>query len=85
MLKYSERRAGAGGDKGVEQLRRQASVQRAAAVGVNPEPVSLQSFVPGTGGVALVDRDADPGLLEAVGQAHPAGSRSDDDDMQLRR
>jgi len=78
------RRAGAGGDQDVEQLRREAGVQGAAAVGVDADPVALQALVPGAGGVAFVDGDADPGPAQAVGQAQPAGSRADDDDVEHR-
>jgi len=61
------RALGAGGHERLVELGRQVGAQGPLAVGVDTDPVALQAV--GAGAVALVDPDADPGPLEALGQA----------------
>src|SRR6202008_3872995 len=54
----------------VEQLRRQAGVERAAAGRIDVHAIALHPI--GEGAVALVDRDAHAGLLEPLREAKTA-------------
>ena len=68
--------------EGVEQMRRQTGVQRAAAGWIDVHAIALQAI--GEGTVALVDGDAHAGLLEALGETEAPDAAADDDDMERR-
>jgi hypothetical protein len=78
----SNRRVGrsASAVKDVEQMRRQAFVQGEAAGRTDVHPVTLQAI--GQGAVTLVDRGADPGLLEALREREAADAAADDEDTE---
>ena len=72
----------AGALEGIEQVWRQAFVQGAAAGRIDVHAIALQA----TRGraVALVERDADAGFLQALRQGEAADAAADDDDMERR-
>ena len=64
----------------LEQMRRQALVQGAAAGRADMHPIALQAI--GQGAVAFIDRGADPGALQALRQGEAADAAADDQDMK---
>jgi hypothetical protein len=62
-------RLAAGAVEQVEEMRRQAGAERAAAGRIDVA-------------VALVDRGADAGLLQSLGHAQPADATADDEDVE---
>ena len=73
-------RLAAGAVEQVEEMRRQAGAERAAAGRIDVHAVALQPI--GGRAVALVDRGADAGLLQSLGQAQPADATADDEDVE---
>src|ERR1019366_312905 len=65
--------------EGSEQPRGQAGMQGVAAGGVDVHPIALHPI--GGRAVALVDRNADTGLLEPLRQREAADAAPDDDDV----
>ena len=74
------RRLAAGARKRLEQMRRQALVQRPAAGRIDVDAVALNAIR--ARAVALVDCDADARLLKALRQSEAADAAADHDDMQ---
>src|SRR5215472_608138 len=77
---YRHIRCATGAVKDVEETRGQALVQGKAAGRADRHAVALQAIVDGA--VALVDRGADPGLLETLREGQTANAAADDENMK---
>jgi hypothetical protein len=72
----------AGARERLEQMRRQAFVQRTTAGRIDVHPIALHAV--GAGAVALIDGDADTGLFQALREREAADAAADDHDVKRR-
>ncbi len=73
-------RFAAGAIEDVEEVRREAGMERAAAGRIDMHPIALQAVRQRA--IALVGRDADASLLEPMRKTEAADAATDDDDME---